>query len=191
MLPLLYCIYLFYTVVYRKLFTHTAILVILGSLALLLTFIFFGDSVQNQLYLRFSNSAGNGLQSYDSERFYFQLTGLMLGFTHLLGIGPGQFELLYGYATHNLFVRIIAENGWIAFAFFFIILIYVLRILYFYRKSMVWNLPIYLFLAVYIGILINSMFLDTLHWRYFWFFLGLCCVIVKKAKTNYLLEKVK
>ena len=64
-------IYLFYTVVYQKLFTHTAILVILGSLALLFTFIFFGDSDQNQLYLRFSNSAGNGLQSYDSERFYF------------------------------------------------------------------------------------------------------------------------
>ena len=130
-------IYLFYTVVYRKLFTHTAILVILGSLALLLTFIFFGDSVQNQLYLRFSNSAGNGLQSYDSERFYFQLTGLMLGFSHILGIGPGQFELLYGYATHNLSVRIIAENGWIAFAFFFIILIYVLRKLYIYRKNIV------------------------------------------------------
>ena len=37
------------------------------------------------------------------------------------------------------------------------------------------------------GILINSMFLDTLHWRYLWFFLGLCCAVLKKAKT----EKVR
>ena len=79
-------IYLFYSVVYRKLFAHTAILLILSSLVLLFTFILFGDSIQNQLSLRFSNSAGNGLQSYDSERFYFQLKGLMLGSTHLLGL---------------------------------------------------------------------------------------------------------
>lgn len=174
-------IYLLCSVVYRKLFAQTILLLSLVSVVLLFTLILFGDTIQNSLFLRFSHSTGTVLQSYDTERFYFQLKGLQLGSTHLLGIGPGQFELLYGYATHNLFVRIIAENGWISFIFFFILLIYVLGQLFSKRKQVVWNLPIYLFLAVYMGILINSMFLDTLHWRYLWFFLGLCCAVLQKA----------
>ena len=184
-------IYLFYTVRYKKRFGHITFLLFMLIAGGALVFFFFGDSILNQLSLRFNNSTDGILQNYDSDRFYYQLKGLILGFTHLLGIGPGQFEILHGYATHNLYIRVIAENGWIAFLFFITAVLYVLYQLYRNRKEDVWGFPIYLFFAVYVGVLLNSLFLDTLHWRYFWFLLGIFCVLLKQIEKKTLKHETR
>jgi hypothetical protein len=178
-------IYLFYTILYKKKYRQITMLVgVMGIIAAVLMLVV-GDSILHYILIRFSDST-DVLQSYDTDRFFYQRQGILLGSTHLFGIGPGQFELHFGYATHNLFVRIIAENGWISFLFFAIGILYTLTFLFYYRKKEVWNFPVYLFLSVYIGVIINSFFLDTLHWRYLWFLMGICTIIINQASKNVL-----
>jgi O-antigen ligase len=139
------------------------------------------DSIKNWFAARFFASDGMLLQAYDTDRFYFQMQGIEMGSTNLFGIGPGQFEILMNYATHNLYIRIIAENGWLATIPFLIMLGFILIQLWKHRNEKIWGIPFYLFLSGYIGLLVNSFFLDTLHWRYFWVYLGLCCVLLKNV----------
>jgi O-antigen ligase len=173
-------IYLFYSLLYKKKLGQIGVLAIIMALGVTISMVIAGDAIIQSIAIRFSGST-EILQSYDTDRFYYQQQGIILGSTHLFGIGPGQFEHLFNYATHNLFVRIIAENGWIAFLSFMSMIVYLFVLLFHFRKKEVWNLPIYLFLSVYIGMLVNSFFLDTFHWRYFWFFLGLCTIIINQA----------
>lgn len=182
-------IYLYFSIFHKKKYGQSFILVGMILLTVSVTLIVAGDSIMHDLSIRFSGST-DVLQSYDADRFYYQRQGIILGSTHLFGIGPGQFELLFNYATHNLFVRIIAENGWLAFLMFVMVILYILSRLFHFRKKEVWNLPVYLFLAVFIGVIVNSFFLDTLHWRYLWFILGLCTILLNNAsKVN--IEKGK
>ena len=169
---------------YKK--KHSQIFVFIGAIAIItvIVFIYAGDEIIQYLTIRFMGST-DVLQDYDQDRFFFQRQGLIMGSTHLLGIGPGQFEYTYGYATHNLFVRIIAENGWIAFFFMAAMIIYIFTLLIYFAKKEAWNLPVYLFLAVYTGMIVNSFFLDTLHWRYLWFFMGMCTIIINQASREH------
>ncbi|WP_423334525.1 O-antigen ligase family protein [Neobacillus sp. 19] len=176
-------IYLFYSIFYKKKLGQIAMLAGLIGVAAAILMGVAGDSIIHSISIRFSGST-DVLQSYDTDRFFYQRQGIVLGSTHLFGIGPGQFELLFSYATHNLFVRIIAENGWISFLSLAAVVLYILSLLVYYRKKEVWNLPVYLFLAVYIGVIVNSFFLDTLHWRYLWFLMGLCTIIINQASKN-------
>ena len=48
-------------------------------------------------------------QSYDTQRFAAQSYGWKLGWTHPLGVGPGQFEFHSPVASHSTFVRVFAE----------------------------------------------------------------------------------
>ncbi|MBV7504122.1 O-antigen ligase family protein [Bacillus sp. sid0103] len=186
-LTIVLLIYFFYSVFYKKKYVQTVMLLLPMLLLAIILIMVSGDSIMTYLSIRFSGSA-DLLQTYDIDRFYYQRQGILVGSTHLFGIGPGQFEYIFGYATHNLFVRIIAENGWIALLAFIAVLLYILILLVYYRKKEVWNIPVYLFLSVFIGMIINSFFLDTLHWRYLWFYLGLCTIllnqVVKKQKKE-------
>ncbi|RHW42766.1 hypothetical protein D1B31_04075 [Neobacillus notoginsengisoli] len=177
---IVFVIYLFYTLFYKKKVAQVVMLAGLLGAGSFMIMTMAGDSIIHYLSVRFASSS-LVLQSYDWDRFFFQQQGILLGSTNLFGIGPGQFELQFSYATHNLFVRIIAENGWISFLSFSAIVLYILFLLVHYRKQEVWNLPVYIFLAVYIGVIVNSFFLDTLHWRYLWFIMGLCTIIINQA----------
>lgn len=183
-----FLIYLFYT--WKDQRSYQAISFFFGTLILIWTLFFYikKDDIIQQLSLRFYDSKGI-LQGYDFDRFYYQLEGLRLGSTHLFGIGPGQFELMMNYATHNLYIRVIAENGWLAFLCFVLFLLYVLHLLLKHRKKRVWGFPLYLFFSAYVGILINSFFIDTLHWRYLWFLIGMSTVLVFKVQN--VTEKVR
>ncbi len=176
-------IYLFYSVFYRKRVGQMAMFLVLLLVLAVLSLVVAGDAIQHYLAMRFLGSS-DVLQNYDTDRFFYQRQGLILGSTHLFGIGPGQFEYYFDYATHNLFVRIIAENGWIACLSFVTVILYIFSLLFYYRKQEVWNRPIYLFLAVYVGMFVNSFFLDTLHWRYLWFFLGICTIVINQAAKS-------
>jgi hypothetical protein len=178
------CLYFIFYLLNRGSIKHISIFFSILLLSFLSIFYLLRESIISWLSIRFQYTSGV-IQSYDTDRFFYQLQGLKLGTSNLFGIGPGQFEPLMNYATHNLFIRIIAENGWIAFLFFIISVLIVFFKLWKNQRKIVWGLPIYLFLAGYIGLFVNSFFLDTLHWRYLWFFMGLCCVLlVNIKKTN-------
>lgn len=121
------------------------------------------------------------LQSYDEDRFASQAAGIKLATNNPFGYGPGQHEIVVAktigqiISAHSLYVRIFIENGVIGFISFTTALIYIcfkLFVLHFNGEKVFGLCPSVL-LSVLLGIMVNSLVIDTLHWRHFWFFIGL------------------
>ncbi len=145
--------------------------VVIGSIAFLL--LEEVPAVSEMMALRVTSS---GLQDYDRIRFATQTLALASARSHPLGIGPGQVELVFDYATHSMYLRILSENGVIAlFAILAFILSTALRSVRmiehaedpWYREI---NLVVF---ACIVGHLVNSFFIDTVHWRHIWFIYAL------------------
>ncbi|KLO21178.1 O-antigen ligase family protein [Marinitoga sp. 1155] len=103
-----------------------------------------------------------GIKSYDMDRFKSQAASIeMLKMNFLSGIGPGNYENITNYSAHNTFLRYLGERGILGIVTLFIFLLYLLLQAY-KNKS-------YIFLlSSFIGLMINSYFVDTLHWRHMW-----------------------
>lgn len=118
----------------------------------------------------------SGLQGYDSARFATQRLALDAAVEHPLGIGPGQAEQVFGYATHSSYLRILSENGIVALlallAFNGLTMARALRVLK--RGEDQWLREVNLVaFACIAGHLINSAVVDTVHWRHIWFIYAL------------------
>ena len=110
------------------------------------------------------------LQTYDSQRFGAQRGGLELAAEHPLGIGPGQFELASPVSAHSLYVRVLAEQGVLG-------LLVLLALVGITLALAVGNavagrdahgVGSAAMLGAWCGLLANSAFVDTLHWRHLW-----------------------
>ncbi|MDI6771315.1 MAG: hypothetical protein QME77_01840 [bacterium] len=114
-----------------------------------------------------------GLEDYDSVRFDVQERAVVgRSFSSwALGMGPGQFEDVHAYATHSLYLRILAENGLLAFVPFAAFLV-----LHIVRAG----LSGATILAILVGQLLNGFVIDTLHWRHLWVLLGLAAWNVRR-----------
>ncbi len=111
-----------------------------------------------------------GVQSYDVERFGAQRTGAELAERFPFGIGPGQFELVSPVATHSTYVRVLAEQGVLGL---FTMLGLLTATLVFASRNAVLGRDTYgigsaALLGAWVGILVNSVVVDTLHWRHLW-----------------------
>jgi O-antigen ligase len=110
------------------------------------------------------------LQSYDTERFAAQSFGWQLGWTHPVGVGPGQFNAYFPVATHSTFVRVFAEQGpfgllvWIALLLATLVL--ALRNAVIGRDT--YGIGSAALLGAWCGLIFNSTVVDTLHWRHLW-----------------------
>lgn len=114
-------------------------------------------------------------QSYDEERFHTQALALQSVLSNPFGIGPGQSEIQFQYATHSLYLRLLSEYGWVGlFSFMSFVLMTVYRA---FRgmtaASFEQRDKFLLIVSVLCGALINSLFIDSLHWRHLWFLLAL------------------
>jgi O-antigen ligase len=109
-------------------------------------------------------------QTYDAERFQAQRIGVGLAERHVLGIGPGQVEVEGPVSTHSIYVRVLAEQGVIGLAVLVGVLAGTLLIavgnLVAGRSSL--GVDAAVLLATWCGLLANSAFVDTLHWRHLW-----------------------
>ena len=145
------------------------LLVIMISVSLLFIFLnlqvstdIFGFNILEVMFSRL------GLQSYDEGRFYAQsqFANILSSTSVIFGTGPGNYEFFAGMATHSLFARYIGERGFfglILFIFFFYVIFY---------KSARSSYRTFL-IPVIIGQLVNSIFIDTLHWRHLWLLFSL------------------
>lgn len=114
-------------------------------------------------------------QSYDTQRFGAQRTGVELAREHPLGIGPGQFEVLSPVSAHSTYIRALAEEGILGAAVLFALMFGILLIA---ARNAVTGRSTYgigsmALLAAWCGALANSVFVDTLHWRHLWLIAGL------------------
>jgi hypothetical protein len=118
------------------------------------------------------------LQAYDVERFTAQEAGVKLAETHPLGIGPGQFEPFVQYSAHSTFIRTFTEQGILGLVAFVGL---ALSTLVLAGRNAVLGRHTYgigsaALFAAWCGLLVNGFFVDTLHWRHFWFVAALIWV---------------
>jgi O-antigen ligase len=110
------------------------------------------------------------LQSYDSQRFAAQRQGIRFGDQHLLGIGPGQFEVRAPVVSHNLYIRSLSEQGYLGL---FTVLALVLTTLVLALSNAVAGRGTYgigsaALLGAWVGMMLESFVIDTNHWRHLW-----------------------
>jgi len=114
-------------------------------------------------------------QSYDVQRFGAQLSGIELAAKYPLGIGPGQFEKISPISAHSTYVRALSEEGMLGLL---VLLTLLLLTLVFAGRNAILGRDTYgigsaALLAAWCGLLANSIFIDTLHWRHVWFLAAL------------------
>lgn len=131
-------------------------------------------------------------QTYDRDRFETQIKGIAMAFINIFGYGPGQFEyyvLRYTgsvFSAHNLYIRLAMENGIIGFLLFLgclTFIIYELTRHHLQERTYIVITPASL-VAILIGILINSIVIDTIHWRHLWFFIGLSMASITMSQID-------
>jgi O-antigen ligase len=110
------------------------------------------------------------VQSYDSSRFTAQRSGIQLASEHPLGVGPGQFELDQPVSAHSIYIRVLAEQGVLGLAVLIALLAYTLVLAA--RNAVAgrdtFGVGSAALLGAWCGLLANSAFVDTLHWRHLW-----------------------
>ena len=110
------------------------------------------------------------LQRYDDQRFGAQLFGIDQSMRYPLGIGPGQFEVLGPIAAHSLYVRALAEYGLLGLLALLALLLTTLAVAV--RNALsarhTYGIGSAALLAAWCGLLANSFFIDSLHWRHLW-----------------------
>ena len=109
-------------------------------------------------------------QDYDAQRFGAQATGLDLAAEHPVGIGPGQFERTSEVSAHSTYVRALAEQGVVGVLL--ILLLMILTLGFAARNAALgrdtYGIGSAALLGAWCGLLANSFFVDTLHWRHLW-----------------------
>jgi hypothetical protein len=110
------------------------------------------------------------LQVYDVQRFGAQLSGIDVALQYPLGVGPGQFERVSTISAHSTYVRALTEEGLLGLA---VVLALVLLTLGLAMRAAFTGRGTYgigsaALLAAWCGLLANSFFVDTLHWRHLW-----------------------
>jgi hypothetical protein len=111
-----------------------------------------------------------GLQVYDTQRFGAQLSGLQFATEYPLGVGPGQFERVSNISAHSTYVRAVAEEGVLGML---VLLGLMLLTFGFAARNAAGGFDAYgigsaALFGAWSGLLANSFFVDTLHWRHLW-----------------------
>jgi O-antigen ligase len=124
-------------------------------------------------------------QSYDLQqggRFYTQQRALERIGVAPLGLGPGRTDDEFGLEPHNLYLHVLVEGGWIAgLAFIGALALTLARARRVLRSALALRDEFIVILASLLGILAQSLFIDSTHWRHLWLLLGLCWGLIVVA----------
>jgi hypothetical protein len=114
------------------------------------------------------------LQRYDDKRFSTQLEALGRLDEFPLGAGPNRAPEVLGQGAHNVYVNVVFEYGVLGGISFYLFL---LTTVWIALSGVLRRGPYAMlyasFLAILTGILVNSLVIDTLHWRHLFLFLAL------------------
>jgi hypothetical protein len=130
-------------------------------------------SVRAMLAIRLGQG---GMHDYDQLRFQTQGMAVEAAIEQPLGIGPGQAEEVFRYATHSSYIRVLSENGLFGvfcFAGFLLSTLVQAIARACTATSRQWRGIYVASAACLCGHLINSGVVDTVHWRHLWFLLAL------------------
>jgi O-antigen ligase len=110
------------------------------------------------------------VQRYDEQRFGAQLFGIDQSARYPLGIGPGQFEVLSPVSAHSIYVRTLAEQGLLGLLTLLALLLLTLALAVGNAVASrdTYGIGSAALLGAWCGLLVDSLFVDTLHWRHLW-----------------------
>ena len=114
-------------------------------------------------------------QTYDTTRFAGQRAGLQPAWDYPFGAGPGQFEAIAGISAHSTYARAIGEQGFLGVLVLAALLGFTLgaAVRNAARGRDTYGIGAAALVAAWCGLLANSAFIDTLHWRHLWLVAGL------------------
>jgi len=121
-------------------------------------------------------------QEYDvatTGRFAAQARALRSVTTNPLGIGPGRTAVEFQLEPHNLYLHVFAEGGWIAgLAFLSLLGLTVAKSLPVIRHHWAFQSEAHLAVAALAGLLLQSFFIDSTHWRHLYLLLGILWALI-------------
>ena len=110
------------------------------------------------------------LQGYDATRFSAQVIGIESAERYPLGVGPGQFESYAPISAHSLYVRVVGEQGLAGLLALLTVLVSTLIVAA--RNALAgrdtYGIGSAALLGAWCGLLVNSLVVDTIHWRHLW-----------------------
>jgi hypothetical protein len=161
-----------------RIMTLLAVPVAVALLAVVLVRLTEVDAVREMLEIRV------GMQSYDSERFAIQRRSIELALRTPLGIGPGQTEGVIGRASHQTYVRGFVENGYLGgLALVALMLGSLLRASWVAISAREPRLQVAatMIAASLAAICVESLVIDSVHWRHMWLVLAMAWVPAQGA----------
>jgi O-antigen ligase len=116
-----------------------------------------------------------GIHEYDAGRFAGQVAGIESAERYPLGLGPGQFEAYTSISAHSTYVRAFAEQGLAGLIVFaaFALSTLAAAVANALAGRETYGIGSAALLGALCGILVNSVVIDTLHWRHFWIVVAL------------------
>ena len=130
------------------------------------------------------------VQSYDggaTGRFATQASSLLGLLDHPIGYGPEQFAKIFGQAPHNTYINSFAAYGWLG-GLMYLALALITAVMGF-RATLVrtpWQPYLIAVYSAYLGLAVESLIIDTDHWRHYFLLLGLLwslIAVTKKAQS--------
>jgi hypothetical protein len=109
-------------------------------------------------------------QTYDQQRFGGQRAGVAPALRYPFGAGPGQFESIAQISAHSSYARVLGEQGFPGLLTLLALLAFTLGVALrnAARGRGTYGIGSAALLGAWCGLLVNSLVIDTLHWRHLW-----------------------
>lgn len=148
-------------------------LIAIATVTVLIAILFSIESVRDMILQR-----ATLLQAYDTgtegSRFNIQQRSIEMLLENPNGMGPWVFGRIYGLVSHNSYLGVFLNHGWIGGISY--IAITVLTIAVGFRSVFVptpWRDAMIATFAAYVGLALESFIVDTDHWRNYYLLLGM------------------
>ena len=148
-------------------------LIAMVTIFMLLAALFSIESVREMILQR-----ATLLQAYDTgtegSRFNIQQRSIEMLLEHPNGMGPWVFARIYGLVSHNSYLGVFLNHGWIGGISY--IALVVLTFAVGWRAIFVptpWRDAMIATFAAYVGLALESFIVDTDHWRLYYLLIGM------------------
>lgn len=103
-----------------------------------------------------------------------------------IGVGPGRSDEEFGLEPHNLYLHVPVESGWLgALGFFALLLLTGGRLLALLRRPPPeLQAELGIVVACLSGVLVQSLFIDSTHWRHLWLLLAVAWGLIAACRRR-------